>query len=102
LAWHNYILFVTVKGNVNPETGFLVNLTELKKVMRSKVIDKLDHKNLNLDVDFLFGKFTSTEMLCMSIWEQLDGEVKKLGAELHKVKIQETENNFVEYFGEKE
>lgn len=99
---HNYILFVTVKGNVNPETGFLVNLTELKKVMRSKVIDKLDHKNLNLDVDFLFGKFTSTEMLCMSIWEQLDGEVKKLGAELHKVKIQETENNFVEYFGEKE
>jgi len=96
---HNYVLFVTVKGEINPTTGFLVNLTELKKVMREKVIDKLDHKNLNLDVDFLTGKFTSTETLCMSIWEQLDEDVKRMGAKLHKVKIQETENNFVEYFG---
>lgn len=96
---HNYELFVTVKGEINPATGFLVNLTELKKVMRKKVIDKLDHKNLNLDVDFLKGKFTSTETLCVSIWEQLNEDVKKMGAELHKVKIQETENNFVEYFG---
>jgi len=96
---HNYVLFVTVKGEINPATGFLVNLTELKKVMREKVINKLDHKNLNLDVDFLKGKFTSTETLCISIWEQLDEDVKKMGAKLHKVKIQETENNFVEYFG---
>lgn len=99
---HNYELFVTIKGSINPNTGFLVNLTELKELMREKVIDKLDHKNLNLDVEFLKGKFTSTEMLCVSIWEQLDEEVQKLGANLHKVKIQETENNFVEYYGENE
>lgn len=99
---HNYELYVTIKGNINPKTGFLVNLTELKELMREKVIDKLDHKNLNLDVEFLKGKFTSTEMLCVNIWEQLDEEVQKLGANLHKVKIQETENNFVEYYGENE
>ena len=96
---HNYILFVTVKGEINPATGFLINLTELKMVMRKKVIDKLDHKNLNLDVDFLKGKYTSTEVLCVSIWEQLEAQVKIMGAELHRVKIQETENNYVEYFG---
>jgi 6-pyruvoyltetrahydropterin/6-carboxytetrahydropterin synthase len=99
---HNYILYVTIKGEVNPHTGFLVNLTELKQVMREKVINKLDHKNLNIDVDFMKGKFTSTEMLCINIWEQLTDEIKNLGAKLHKVKIQETENNFVEYYGEKE
>ncbi|NOR86432.1 MAG: 6-carboxytetrahydropterin synthase [Bacteroidales bacterium] len=96
---HNYVLFVTIKGEINPETGFLVNLTDLKEVIREKVIDKLDHKNLNIDVEFLSGEYTSTETLCVKIWEQLEQEVRVLGAELHKVKIQETENNFVEYFG---
>jgi len=96
---HNYILFVTVKGEINPKTGFLVNLTDLKKVMRERVINKLDHKNLNLDVDFLQGKFASTETLCVGIWEQLYEDIGKLGGVLQKVKIQETENNFVEYYG---
>ena len=97
---HNYELFVTLKGNVNPETGFLVNLTDLKMLIREKITNKLDHKNLNEEVDFLKGKFTSTEVLCISIWEELEEEVIKLGAQLHKVKIKETENNFVEYLGE--
>ena len=99
---HNYILYVTIKGEVNPNTGFLVNLTDLKQLMREKVINKLDHKNLNIDVDFMKGKFTSTEMLCIAVWEQLADPIRVLGAELHKVKIQETENNYVEYYGEKE
>lgn len=97
---HNYELFVTIKGDINPETGFLVNLTDLKLLIRTKVTDKLDHRNLNLEVDFLKGKYTSTEVLCVSIWNELAPEIKKLGADLHKVKIKETENNFVEYLGE--
>lgn len=97
---HNYELFVTIKGDINPQTGFLVNLNDLKYLIREKVTDKLDHKNLNTEVDFLEGKFTSTEVLCVSIWEQLEEEVSKLGAQLHKVKVVETENNFVEYYGE--
>lgn len=96
---HNYELFVTIKGEINPQTGFLANLTDLKMLIREKVITKLDHKNLNLEVDFMKGKFTSTEVLCVSIWEQLEPEIIRLGASLHKVRIEETENNFVEYFG---
>lgn len=97
---HNYELFVTIKGEINPKTGFLVNLTDLKHIIREKITNKLDHKNLNTEVDFLEGKFTSTEVLCISIWEQLEEEVNQLGAHLHKIKVVETENNFVEYYGE--
>lgn len=96
---HNYVLYVTVKGEVNSETGFLVNLSSLSRIIREKVIEKIDHKNLNLDVDFMQGKFASTEVLAMSIWEQIEKEIIALGATLHCVKVQESENNFVEFFG---
>lgn len=96
---HNYELFVTVKGNVSPETGFLVNLKVLSKIIQEEVIVKLDHKNINLEVDFMSGKLASTENLAIGIWEQLDQSVRALGAELHCVKVIESENNFVEYFG---
>jgi 6-pyruvoyltetrahydropterin/6-carboxytetrahydropterin synthase len=76
---HNYELFVTVKGEINPKTGFLINLTSLKDIIRRKITDKLDHKNLNVEVDFLLGKFTSTEVLCVSIWEQLEAEIQQMG-----------------------
>jgi len=97
---HNYQLFVTIKGNVNPETGFLMNLVDLKSIIRKKIISKVDHKNLNLEVDFLNGKFTSTEVIAISIWNELEIEIKEKGAILHCIKITETENNSVEYFGE--
>jgi len=96
---HNYELFVTVKGNVNPTTGFVVDLKDLSALINEKVIDKLDHKNLNLDVDFMAGKMASTEILAMEIWNQLEEGVKNLGAHLHCIRIHETENNFIEYFG---
>ena len=96
---HNFELFVTVKGEVNKETGFVVNLKDLASLIQKKVIDKLDHKNLNLDVDFMKGKMASTEVLAIAIWEELETDIKNLGAILHLVKVQETENNFVEYFG---
>lgn len=96
---HNYELFVTIKGEVDKETGVLVNLKDLSRLLKDKVIDKLDHKNLNVDVDFLEGCVTSAEMIAIKIWEELEVPVKELGAELHKLKLVETENNFVEYFG---
>lgn len=97
---HNYELFVTVKGNINPETGFLVNLKKLSKIIRDTVIQKLDHKNINLEVDFMKGKLASTENLAVGIWEELKPLISELNAQLHCVKVVESENNFVEYFGE--
>ena len=96
---HNYELFVTIKGQVNRETGFLVNLKTLSKIIRERVIVKIDHKNINLEVDFMKGKLASTENLAVSIWHELQQPIIGLGAELHCVKVTESENNYVEYFG---
>lgn len=96
---HNYQLYVTVKGEVNPETGFLVDLKWLKDITNINVVDKIDHKNLNLDVDFMKGKLASTENLAIEIWKVLFPLITPSGAQLHCIKIYETENNFVEYFG---
>ena len=98
---HNYILLVTVSGEVNPETGFVINLKALSNIIQNKIIDKIDHKNINLEVDFMQGKMASTEMLSIAIWEQLEDEIKQLGARLYSVKLFETENNYAEYLGEK-
>ncbi|MFN6036923.1 MAG: 6-pyruvoyl trahydropterin synthase family protein [Bacteroidota bacterium] len=96
---HNFDLFVTVKGEVNPETGFVINLKELSDAIKKYVTDKVDHKNLNLDVDFMTGLMTSTENLTIQIWKQLEEPVKKMGGQLHCVKVYESENNFIEYYG---
>lgn len=96
---HNFDLFVTVKGEVNPETGFVINLKELSDAIKKYVTDKVDHKNLNLDVDFMKGLMTSTENLTIQIWNQLHEPVKKMGGQLHCIKVYESENNFVEYYG---
>ncbi|MGL4597860.1 MAG: 6-pyruvoyl trahydropterin synthase family protein [Bacteroidia bacterium] len=97
---HNYELFVTVKGNINPELGYVMNLKDLSSLLKERVIQKLDHKNLNMDVDFLTGIMTSTENVAIAIWQQIEGSIRDLGVELHGVKLMETENNYVEYFGE--
>lgn len=96
---HNYVLFVTVSGQVNPDTGFLVNLKWLSDIIRKHVIDKLDHKNVNLEVDFMAGRIASTENLAIAIWQVLEPHITEAGAELFKVRLEETENNYVEYFG---
>ncbi|SMD04699.1 6-pyruvoyl trahydropterin synthase family protein [Pedobacter nyackensis] len=96
---HNYQLYVTVKGEINPETGFLVDLKWLKDITNTHVVEKIDHKNLNLDVDFMKDKLASTENLAIAIWDQLVDLIAESGAQLHSIKIYETENNFVEYFG---
>jgi 6-pyruvoyltetrahydropterin/6-carboxytetrahydropterin synthase len=96
---HNYELFVTIKGEINPETGFVIDLKELKRIITVYVIDVLDHKNINLDVNFMKGKMASTEVLAVAIFDVLEPHVQKEGAILHSIKLYETENNFVEYFG---
>ena len=96
---HNYDLYVTIKGEIDAETGFVIDLKELKKIILEEVVNKLDHKNINMDVDFMKGKLASTEILAIAIWGQLKAPIAKHGAELHAIKLFETENNYVEYFG---
>ena len=95
---HNYDLYVTVKGNPDPETGFVYDIKKLSQLIKSQVIDKLDHKNLNLDVDFMTGKLCSTENLAIAIWEQLAPHLPG-SVELHCIKLYETPRIYVEYFG---
>ena len=97
---HNYTLFVTVKGKVNPDTGFVLNLKELSDIIRTHITDVVDHKNLNLDVPFMKGILPSAENVAIAFWKILDPLINKLGSELHSIKLQETENNYVESFGE--
>ena len=96
---HNYILEVIVKGEVNPETGYVIDLKILKKIIIENVVGRLDHKNLNLDVDFLHGKIPSAENIAIGIWNQLADKLP--AGELHSIKLYETENNYVEFRGNK-
>ncbi|MCY1532761.1 6-pyruvoyl tetrahydropterin synthase/QueD family protein [compost metagenome] len=96
---HNYQLYVTVKGDVNPETGFLVDLKWLKQLIHTHIIEKIDHRNLNLDVDFMKDKLASTENLAIAIWHILGPLLHEADVQLHCIKLYETENNYVEYFG---
>ncbi len=97
---HNYTLYVTVKGAIDPHTGFLVDLKWLSELIREKVINKVDHKNLNLEVDFMHGKIPTAENIAMAIWHELSEAVTAAGAALHTVRVEETENNSAEYRGE--
>ncbi len=96
---HNFTLYVTLKGQPNPETGFVADLKKLGQIITREVTDHLDHKNLNVDVPFLQGVMPSIENLSMVIWDRIEPHII-LPAQLHSVKLVETENNFVEYFGE--
>lgn len=97
---HNYDLIVTVKGEPDPETGFVVDLKALSDLLRVHVIDQVDHKNLNLDVPFMTGQMASTENLAIAFWQIIERELPAIGpAKLHCIKLYETPRNFVEYYG---
>jgi 6-pyruvoyltetrahydropterin/6-carboxytetrahydropterin synthase len=96
---HNYILWVTIRGELADENGFVMNINLLKQVIQERVINKLDHKNINLDVDFMQGKIATTENLAVAVWNELKDKIAKAGAVLHCIKIEETENNYIEYYG---
>ena len=96
---HNFDLIVTVKGEPDPQTGFVVDLKTLSSIIKEYIVEELDHKNLNLDVPFMLGVMPSTENLAIKIWEILYPLVQSERCVLHCVKLYETENNFVEYYG---
>ncbi len=99
---HNFELIVTVKGTPDPDTGFVIDLKVLSELIKSEIIDKVDHKNLNLDVDFMRDKMASCEIFVMEIWNILSPAIHALApqAQLHYLKLVETSKNYVEYFGE--
>ena len=98
---HNFDLIVTVAGTPDPETGFVVDLKKLSILIREQVIDKLDHKNLNTDVDFMQGKLASCETLIVEIWKILAPAISNITkyGKLHCLRLYETPRNYVEYFG---
>jgi 6-pyruvoyltetrahydropterin/6-carboxytetrahydropterin synthase len=89
-----------VKGELSDDHGFVMNINVLKKIIHEKVIEKLDHRNINLEVDFMSGKIATTENLAITIWNELKDQIEKEGAHLHCIKIEETENNSIEYYGQ--
>jgi len=95
---HNYVLEVVVAGKINPKTGYVIDLKILKKIIRENIIDKMDHKHLNYEVDFMKNVIPTAENIAMSIWRQLENKIPS--GELFSIKIFETENNYVEYRGE--
>ncbi len=99
---HNFELIVTVKGKPNVDTGFVFDLKQLGDIIKKEIIDKVDHKNLNLDVDFMEGKLASCEVLIMEFWKILAPAISAVSetAQLHKLHLIETNKNSVEYYGE--
>ncbi len=99
---HNFELIVTVKGDPDPETGFVIDLKVLGDIIRVEVVEKVDHRNLNIDVDFMEGKMASCEVFVTEIWKLLKPAIEKAApnARLHYIKLIETPKNFVEYYGE--
>ncbi len=95
---HNYELHVTVKGDPDPGTGFVLDVKKLSEIIKTHVLEKLDHLNLNMDVDFMRGKMCSTENLAIGIWDQLR-QVLPAAVQLHAIKLYETPAIFVEYYG---
>ena len=96
---HNYVLYVTVKGIPNAVTGFVMDLKQLSSMINELILEKVDHKNLNLDVSFMQGIMPTTELFAKAIYHELKDKVKDNGASLHSIRLHETENNFAEYFG---
>ena len=99
---HNFELIVTVMGDTDPETGFVVDLKKLSTLIREEIISKVDHKNLNVDVPFMTGKLASCENLIQEFWHILHPKVAMLGkqAKLYQLRLYETPRNFVDYFGD--
>jgi len=95
---HNYIVEITVAGSPSPETGYVIDLGDLKRIVHERIIDLCDHRNLNLDVPFLSGILPSTENLAIAFWEQLENHIS--AGKLYAVRVYETERNIAEYRGE--
>ena len=98
---HNFEMIVTVKGEPDPMTGYVVDLKKLSELIKNKITSKVDHRNLNLDVPFMSGVIPSCENIVVQFWNILEPEVLHLApnGNLYSIKLFETPRNFVEYFG---
>jgi len=96
---HNFDLYVTIKGTPDPDTGFLMDAKKLSKLINERILEQLDHKNLNLDVPFLKDMMCTSENLAVAIWQQLEPHLPD-HVQLHAIKLYETPRIYVEYFGE--
>ena len=99
---HNFDLTVTVKGLPDPDTGFVMNFKDLNKIIKTEILGKVDHRNLNMDVDFMEGKMATCEILTMEFWKILEPAIKKHSprVSLHCLKLYETPGNYAQYYGE--
>ncbi|HEV2463898.1 MAG TPA: 6-carboxytetrahydropterin synthase [Acidobacteriaceae bacterium] len=95
---HNYTLVVTVAGEIDPETGFVVDLKQLKDVVEREVISAYDHRHLNLEVPEFASAMPTTENIAIAIWKRLDSKIA--GARLHRVRVYEMQDLFADYYGE--
>jgi 6-pyruvoyltetrahydropterin/6-carboxytetrahydropterin synthase len=97
---HNYTLEVTVRGEVAPGTGMVMNLTDLMEILRGRVLPRLDHKHLNLDVPTLRDVIPTAENIAIALWNEIEPEIRRFPAcRLHRIRLQESRANSVEYFG---
>ncbi|MGB0242924.1 MAG: 6-pyruvoyl trahydropterin synthase family protein [Bacteroidia bacterium] len=96
---HNFDLYVAVKGSPDPKTGLVMDLKILKKIINEQVVDQLDHQNLNKDVPWLSGIMPSIENIAVAMWQRIAPHLPE-NVTLHKITLWETQNNFVEYYGE--
>ncbi len=95
---HNYELEITVAGEPDPKTGYVIDLKKLKQIIEERFVSKVDHKHLNHDVEFLKGIVPTAENIAVACWKQLAPYIRD--GHLYSVKLYETQNNFVEYKGE--
>ena len=99
---HNYEILVTVKGKVDTDSGMIINLKSLSDIIKEEILDKVDHKNLNIDVPFLEGVITTTENVTIKFWEVLENRLKQDNiCKLHRIRLYEKPRNFKDYYGEK-
>ena len=95
---HNYTLEVTVKGEVDSQSGFVVDLKQLKEILSREVLDALDHRFLNKEVPEFASRIPTTENIAISVWQRLQSRLER--AQLHRVRLYETPDLFVDYYGE--
>ena len=95
---HNYTIEVIVAGEINSETGYLIDLKQLKEIIIKNIIEKVDHKNLNTETDFMSGIIPTAENIAAAAWKQLVDKIPN--GKLYSVKLYETENNYFEYRGD--
>ena len=95
---HNYVLEVSVSGPVDQKTGYVIDLAKVKEIVQREVIERVDHRNINLEVDFMAGVIPTTENMAIACWRVLENRIAP--GKLHRIRLWETENHYVEYQGD--